>query len=41
VHESFECGGVCTWSRLSVHHDIARPLGGEFCDKMKFVVFEM
>jgi len=41
VHESFEFGWVCTWQRLSVHHDKARLLGGEFCEKMKFVVFEM
>jgi len=46
VHESFEFGGVCTWPRLSVHHGIARLVGchmvwGEFCEKMKFVVFEM
>jgi len=41
VHESFEFGGVCTWPRLSVHHDIANLLGGEFFEKMKFVVFEM
>jgi len=40
-NESFEIGGVCTRPRLSVHHDIARLLGGEFCEKMKFVVFEM
>jgi len=26
---------------LSVHHGIAKWLGGEFCEKMKFVVFEM
>jgi len=37
----FEFGGVCTWPRLSVHHGIARLLGGEFCEKMRFVVFEM
>ena len=41
VHESFEFGGFCTWARLSVHHGIAKWLGGEFCEKMKFVVFEM
>ena len=40
VHESFEFGGFCTWPRLSVHHGIGR-LGVEFCEKMKFVVFEM
>jgi len=41
VHESFVFGGVCTWPRLVVHHGIARLLGREFCEKMKFVVFEM
>ena len=41
VHESFVFGGVCRWPRLSVHHDIARLLGGEFCEKVKFVIFEM
>jgi len=41
VHESFELVGFCTWPRLSVHHGIGRWLGGEFCEKMKFVVFEM
>jgi len=41
VHESFEFGGFCTWPMLAVHRGIARRLGGEFCEKMKFVVFEM
>jgi len=41
VHESFEFEGVCTWPTLSVPDGIARMLGGEFCEKMKFVVFEM
>jgi len=41
VHESFEFGGFCTWQSWSVHHDIARWLGGLFCKKMKFVGFEM
>jgi len=41
VHESFEFSGFSTWRRLSVHHGIARWLGGEFCEKMKFVDFEM
>jgi len=39
VQESFEFGGVCTYPRLSVHHDIARLFGEEFCEKMKFVIF--
>jgi len=41
VHESFELDGVCTWPSWSVPRGIARFLGGEFCEKMKFVVFEM
>jgi len=41
MHESFEVGGFCTWPSWSVHHDIARWLGGLFREKMKFVVSEM
>jgi len=41
VQESFEFGGLCTWPSWSVHHGIARWLGGEICLKLKFVVFEM
>jgi len=41
VHESFGFGGLCTWPKLAVHHGIARLLGGECFEKMKFVVFEM
>jgi len=41
VHECFEFGGFCTWPRVAVHHSIAKWLGGEFCEKMKFVIFEM
>jgi len=41
VHESFEFGGFVTWPSWSVHRGIARWLGREFCEKMKFVVFEM
>jgi len=41
VHESFEFGGFCTWRSWSVHYGITRWLVGEFCEKMKFVVFEM
>jgi len=41
VLESFEFGGFSTWPRLAVHHGIARWLGEEFCEKMKFVIFEM
>jgi len=37
----FEFGGVCTWPRLSMHHGIAGWIDGEFCEKMKFVVFDM
>jgi len=39
VHDSFAFGGFCTWPRLAVHHGIARWLGGEFGEKMKFVSF--
>jgi len=41
VHESFEFEGFCTWPSWSVHHGIARWLGEVFCEKFKFVVFEM
>jgi len=41
VHERFEFGGFCTWPSLAVHNSIARWLGREFCEKMKFVIFEM
>jgi len=41
VHESFEVGGFCTWPSLSVHHGIAKLLGGLFCEKIKFLVYEM
>jgi len=41
LHESFEFGGFCTWPRLAMPHGIARWLGGLFCEKMKFVIFEM
>jgi len=41
VHESFEFGGFCTWPRLAMYHSITRWLRVEFCEKLKFVVFEM
>jgi len=41
VHKSFQFGGFCTWPWLAVHHNIARLLGREFCEKLKFVVFQM
>jgi len=41
VHESFEFGGFSKWPMFAVHHGIARWLRGEFCEKMKFVIFEM
>jgi len=41
LHKSFEFGGFCTWPIWSVHHGITRWLGEEFCEKMKFVIFEM
>jgi len=28
-------------AKVGVHHGIARWLGGEFCENMKFVIFEM
>jgi len=40
VHETFEFDGFCTWPSCLVHHNLARWLGGEFCEKTKFVVFE-
>jgi len=45
-HESlgarkFEFVGFCTGPSWSVHHGRARWLGGELCEKLKFVVFEM
>jgi len=39
VHESFEFGGFCTWPSLAVRHGIARWLGGEFSEKLKFSDF--
>jgi len=41
VNESFEFREFCTWPSLAVHHGVARWLGGEFCEKMKFMIFEM
>jgi len=41
LYESFEFGGFCTWPRLAVHPGIARLLGGEFFEKMKFVISHM
>jgi len=41
VHKSFELGEVCRWPRLSAHNNTARLLGWEFCEKMKFMVFEI
>ena len=41
VLESFEFGGFFTWPSWSVHHGRARWHGGELCEKLKFVVFEM
>jgi len=40
VHES-KFGGFCTWPSWSVYNDIATWLGGLFCEKMKYVVFEI
>jgi len=41
VNQSFEFREFCTWPSLAVHHGVARWLGGEFCEKMKFMIFEM
>ena len=41
VHKSFELVGFSPSPSGSVRHGIASWLGGEFCEKMKFVVFEM
>jgi len=41
VHESLLFGGFCTSPSFAVHHGTTRWLGGEFCEKLKFVVFEM
>jgi len=41
VHKSFEFGEFCAWPSLAMLHGIARWLGGELCEKMKFVIFEM
>jgi len=41
VHESFELCGFCTWPSVAVCHGLARWLCGEFCEKLKFMVFEM
>jgi len=41
VHESFEFGGFYTWPRLAVHHGIPRWLGGEFCAKLKSMIFDI
>jgi len=41
VHKSFEFGRFWTWPSWSVHHSIPRWPGGEFWEKMKFIIFEM
>jgi len=41
VNESFEFGVFCIWPSLPVHHGVARWVGGEFCEKIKLVFFEM
>ena len=41
VNKIFELGGSCKWPSLAMWHDTTRLLGGVFCVKMKFVVFEM
>jgi len=39
VGKAYKCPQMNTMKVL-VHHHIARWLGGEFCEKMKFVIFE-
>jgi len=39
--QNFSVQRVLQRPSWSVHHNIARWLGGEFCEKMKFVIFEM
>jgi len=34
-NESFKFGVFRTWPSLAVHHDKARWLGGEFCEKIE------
>jgi len=41
VHEKLCVQWVLHMASLAVHHGIARWLGGEFCGKLKFVLFEM
>ena len=41
VHKSFVLCGFFSWPCLAVGHDMTRLLAGVFCEKMKFVVFEM
>jgi len=41
VHASFEFCGFCTWPRLAVQHAKARWFGGEFFEKLKFVVLQI
>jgi len=41
VHQCFEFEVFCTWPSWSVWHDLSIWLGGVFCEKMKFMVFEM
>jgi len=41
VHKSLEFSGLFRWPWLAVWHDIVGWLGGEFCEKMTFVIFLM
>jgi len=41
VQQCFEFSGFCTSPSWSVWHDLGRWLDGVFCEKMKFMVFEM
>ena len=38
VHEIFELGGFCTWPSLAVCHRLARWLGGEFWENLKYIL---
>ena len=39
--QMFKFDVYCSWPSWSVWHDLGRWLGGMFCEKMKFVVFEI
>jgi len=41
VHKCFEFDVFCKWLSWSVWHGLGRWLGGVFCEKKKFMIFEM